>query len=171
MNCENTECDVIWSLPLPCHKLLHFLRPPSERGILYRRILSYYSEFVIQHCIWKCLLLIFSMAAAAELHTKTDIVEMIKNCSLYDDPRVGSKSHFFCVDCLEESDNHGSCPLCRPIHSIPKTESYDRYRRQYFKGNFVDLHQLFVERSLNITGVKRFGMSFGILKSYIYVYR
>ena len=30
VNCEKIECDVTWSLPpSPCHKLSHFLRPPS----------------------------------------------------------------------------------------------------------------------------------------------
>ena len=77
-------------------------------------------------------------------------IKQITNCSAYND------KHFFCVDCLENPVTRESCALCRPFFSIPD-DVYDGISNNYFMEKLEDLHQLFVEKTLNITREKQFG--------------
>ena len=86
----------------------------------------------------------------------TDDLREITECSLYNDPRVSSKSHTFCVDSSEKNIEDTSCRLCRPLHAIPEYGN-DGFTMKDLKEGLMDLHHLYVERRLNLTGERIFG--------------
>ena len=77
-------------------------------------------------------------------------IQKIADCPL------SFNSHYFCVDCSQKVNEGVPCPLCRPFLSIPE-DRCNGVSRNYLKDKLEDLHQLFVEKSLNITGEKLFG--------------
>ena len=61
------------------------------------------------------------------------------------------------LTCLERRSTNGkSCPLCRKFQSIPD-EGCEGNPRSYFEGKLVNLHQMYVEKSLKVSGEKIFG--------------
>ena len=99
---------------------------------------------------------IFCFRMAKEFQSKTTSdIQKITDCSLYRDSRLLFNSHYFCVDCYEKCEGV-PCPLCRPLLSIPE-DRCNEVSRNYLVDKLEDLHQLFVEKSLNIMGEKQFG--------------
>ena len=97
----------------------------------------------------------FSMGREIE-STPTRDIQKITDCSLYRDSGLSFNFHHFCVDCSEKLIEGVPCPLCRPFLAIPD-DRHDGVPMDYLVDKLEDLHQLFVERSLNITCEKRFG--------------
>ena len=87
----------------------------------------------------------------------TSELQRISDCPLYIDPRVSYRSHIFCNDCEEKTRvERTPCPLCQQFPAIPD-DGHNGISRNCFLGNLMDIHQLYVENKLKITGEKRFG--------------
>ena len=88
-------------------------------------------------------------AMTSELH-------QISNCPLYIDPRVSYSSQTFCnEDCEEKrSVEKTPCPLCQQFPAIPG-DGRDGIPRNCFLENLMDMHQLYVENKLKVTGEKK----------------
>ena len=93
---------------------------------------------------------------AREFQPTSDI-QKVADCSLYRDSGLSLNRHYFCVDCSEKLVEGVPCPLCQPFLAIPDNR-HDGAPRNYLVDKLEDLHQLFVEKSSNITCEKRFGM-------------
>ena len=108
---------------------------------------------------------------AKSISPLTDDMQNIIDCSLYNDPRVLVKRHTFCVDCSErKSTGENLCPLCRTFQEVQDTGCHG-YPGNYVKEELSDLHQLFVEKSLNVTGEKQFGEALQTNSDLIFCFR
>ena len=86
----------------------------------------------------------------------TSDIRKIAVCPLYKASGLSVNNHYFCVDCSEKLTEDVPCPLCRPFLAI-QDDGHDGVARNCLVDKLEDLHQQFVENTLNISNEKRFG--------------